>query len=204
MKKTIFTIKTGILGAMFVLLGFTASAQIIVVENITAGTFPGEVGWEVVNAATNAVVRCVSPGTGQVPGTFNLNLAAGTYNVLGYDSFGDGWNGAQVTYTQGGVNIGGPFQLATGGFSNFCPGPSGGPFIGSFVVAQACVLSCPPNITVNNSPGLCGANVTTRSTKETAVPSREPEPALRQLLPARHHLYHGNFGFERAARSLLQ
>ena len=83
-----------------------------------------------------------------------------TYNVYGYDSWGDGWNGATLDVQVSGVSLG-TFTLNGGGSGNSCNGAySGGALIGSFFVAAPCDITCPDNISVDNDPGVCGANVT--------------------------------------------
>ncbi|MCB9284938.1 MAG: T9SS type A sorting domain-containing protein [Lewinellaceae bacterium] len=158
-----FTIRMTALLAVFSFLGLGAlTAQINVVQTFSNGSYPGECGWEVINSS-NTTVYCeaTDPTGGPIPASpVTLNLAPGVYTVRGYDSFGDGWNNASVTYTQNGVNIGGPFTLASGGGSMACPGPQSGPIIGTFQVSVPCSLTCPGDITVDNSPGQCGAVVT--------------------------------------------
>ncbi len=160
MKKMNYALKTGLFGALFLLLGAVAFGQ---PQNVTmtwqAGSFPNEDGWEIVSPA-NAVVFCEPAGGVVPPANLVLNLNPGTYTVRGYDSFGDGWNGSQLRFAQGAVFIGvpNPMTLAGGGFSNSCPGvPQTGTIIGTFTVTVPCVLVCPANITTNNSPGICGA-----------------------------------------------
>jgi hypothetical protein len=157
MEKLNINLRAGILSLAFSLFGLMAYSQIAVVHNVSAGSWPTEVGWEIVNTSTGVVVGCQTPGSGT--GTFNLNIPAGTYNIQAYDSFGDGWNGSQSTVLQSGVQIGGPFTLASGGFSNSCPGNSFGPVIGTFQVALGCTLNCPADITVSPDPGGCEATV---------------------------------------------
>ncbi len=159
MKNTNSTIRLAIMGCLFSLFaigGLVAQPQAITVQWNPAG-FPGEVGWEIISPA-NAVVNCVLPGAAA---NQNLSLNPGTYTVRGYDSFGDGWNGSNIDVLQGAQPLGN-FILATGGFTNTCNGvQSGGTILGTFnVVAPTCTIDCPADIVVDNSPGLCGANVT--------------------------------------------
>ena len=52
----------------------------------TPGSWDGEVSYEV-NGETYGA------------GDYEINLGEGTYTVTGYDSFGDGWNGGELTIT---------------------------------------------------------------------------------------------------------
>jgi hypothetical protein len=66
---------------------------------VGGGSFPGEVGWSLVDAG-GAVVA-----VGGV-GTFDLCLADGCYQYVMTDSFGDGWNGNTYNFVLGGSSIG--------------------------------------------------------------------------------------------------
>ncbi|MCB0535307.1 MAG: HYR domain-containing protein, partial [Saprospiraceae bacterium] len=137
----------------------------------TTGAFAAEPGWEVIDLATNTVVFCEqSGGTAPVAGTTNLSLAAGTYQVTGFDSYGDGWNGGTLVFTQGSTTLfstTGPPNPGTGFTpgNNACPGPSpvngvSSAILGTFVVvAPDCQITCPANITVGSDPDMCGAFV---------------------------------------------
>ncbi len=152
------------------LMSWGANAQVNITMNWTTGAFAGEPGWEVIRVATNTTVFCEQSG-GAVPvaGATVLNLAPGTYEVRGYDSFGDSWNGGLLTFSQGAFQIfstSGPGNFGFSPGDNACPGPSpvngqSSAILGTFnVVAPSCAITCPASITVNNTPGLCGANVT--------------------------------------------
>jgi hypothetical protein len=157
MKKITNTIKLLFTSAALIFGAFYSSAQIQLTQTVTGGTFPGEVGWELINTGNGIVYACGTPG-GSAPSTNTYNVPAGNYEVRGYDSFGDGWNGANVTYSVSGAQVAGPFTLASGGFSNTCPGNSFGPIIGSFTLAVPCVYEV-QDIVVFNDPGTCGAIV---------------------------------------------
>jgi subtilisin-like proprotein convertase family protein len=163
MKKTNFTIRALILGCLIALTGGWASAQIDVAITINGGTFPGEVGVEMVNISTgNSVEFCRQPGqVGGGTNNFTASLPQGNYEVYGYDSFGDGWNGANITVTGPGINFG-PATFTSGGTSNSCNGVAspGGAFLGAFAaVIPDCQITCPADITVPTDNGVCGANV---------------------------------------------
>ena len=61
---------------------------------ITAGTWPAEIDWELVDAGGAVVASGLAP-TVQV-----VCLPAGCYSMYMYDIFGDGWNGATFTVLQ--------------------------------------------------------------------------------------------------------
>lgn len=158
MKNTNSTIRlalTACLMSLFAISGLYAQPQAVTVK-FNPGSFVGEVGWEITQGTT--VYNCVAPGGASDQ---NLTLNPGTYEVRGYDSFGDGWNGCNVDVLQGTTPVATGVTLASGGFSNSCNGAySGGPTIGTFtIVAPTCDITCPSSVVVNNDPGQCGAFV---------------------------------------------
>jgi hypothetical protein len=58
---------------------------------VTAGTFPIEIDWELVDAGGNVVA------SGLAPAFQTVCLPDGCYTMYMYDTFGDGWNGATFT-----------------------------------------------------------------------------------------------------------
>jgi hypothetical protein len=62
-------------------MGDMGSLQI----DLTAGSYPGEISWELDGATYGA------------PASGSIELAPGLYTITGNDSYGDGWNGAQMT-----------------------------------------------------------------------------------------------------------
>lgn len=64
---------------------------------VDGGGFPSEVTFDIIDGASNIVYS----GTG-ADGTVNLCLVDGCYTVDMFDSFGDGWNGASLTFSVGG------------------------------------------------------------------------------------------------------
>ena len=181
MKKMNFTFKSILVGFMFLTVGLVSvSAQVTITRTWTPGFFPAEDGWEIINTATNVVYECDQSGQNTPNSVLNLNVPPGTYQVRGFDSYGDGWNGSVLTITQGPVTLfttSGPPGTGFNPGNNTCPGPSpvngvSSAILGTFTVtAPACVLSCPSNITVNNDPGQCGAvvNYTVGSTNCTGA-----------------------------------
>lgn len=72
----------------------------------TFGSWPGEIGFEVINTGNNTVVLCYQPG--DLGGSANISLPAlpdGVYEVRGFDGYGDGWNGASVVFSAGGDQL---------------------------------------------------------------------------------------------------
>src|SRR5690606_26851900 len=125
--------------------------------------FPEEVGWELYNTATNTVYDCEAADFAVPnPTVRNMSVPAGTYQIRGYDAFGDGWNGSNVSVRQGTFQLVNGATLGGGGGTNVCNGLVGtGAIIATFnVIAPSCFIACPANIVVNNSLGQCGANVT--------------------------------------------
>ncbi|NBB89432.1 MAG: T9SS type A sorting domain-containing protein [Bacteroidetes bacterium] len=127
------------------------SAEVLVEMTFGSGTFDGEVGWEVINTNTNEVVFCEeagAPAPSTDPQVLSLN-DGDTYEVYGYDSFGDGWNGASILFED--VATGDQLFNSIGpvdGESNTCDGTqSGGPdLLGSFTAVA-------PVVTVNVPTG---------------------------------------------------
>ncbi|HIG32728.1 MAG TPA: hypothetical protein EYQ09_04755, partial [Flavobacteriales bacterium] len=90
---------------------------------VTNGTFPTEVGWDIVDA-NGVIVASAQAPTGT--GTFNVCMAWGCYTLNMTDTYGDGWNGA--TFSVNDVATGYTYAtgtLATGSFGSqaFCLDP---------------------------------------------------------------------------------
>ncbi|WP_306640391.1 T9SS type A sorting domain-containing protein [Sanyastnella coralliicola] len=75
--------------------------DILVDVTVDGGGFPGEVSFDIVDSGANVVYS----GTGN-DGSFSLCLPAGCYQIDMFDSFGDGWNGANIDFSVGGSSIG--------------------------------------------------------------------------------------------------
>ena len=58
--------------------------------DLTAGSWPGEISWELDGATYGA------------PASGSFDLAPGLYTITGTDSYGDGWNGAEMTIVDAG------------------------------------------------------------------------------------------------------
>lgn len=67
--------------------------------NVTSGTFPFEVSWELFNSAGFLIAAAGAPASQTVC------LESDCYSLYLYDSFGDGWNGADITLSQGGTVV---------------------------------------------------------------------------------------------------
>lgn len=61
-----------------------------------SGTFNNEASWQLIETTSNTPVLSASP---LLPGTSVHCVPDGNYDFYGYDSFGDGWNGATVKIT---------------------------------------------------------------------------------------------------------
>jgi len=111
--------------AMVVASTICASAQINLLVTTTVVSYPNEVGFQLVNTATNVAYSCLAPGG--TPATWNnitISVPAGDYELRAWDSWGDGWNGCtySLAYVSGGANIFNRLTMAGGGGSNTCTG----------------------------------------------------------------------------------
>ena len=98
MKKANFTFKYVFGALMFVLLGTSSVFSQVTELRWVGGGFLNESGWEVLNTTTGTIIDCEAGGTApNAPATKTIALSDGdTYEIYGYDSFGDGWNGGQM------------------------------------------------------------------------------------------------------------
>lgn len=81
-----------LIGSMFVLFAGSARAQCTnYTITITAGTWPAEIDWELVDDVGTVVA------SGLAPAFQTVCLPDGCYTMYMYDSYGDGWNGATFT-----------------------------------------------------------------------------------------------------------
>ena len=93
----------------------------------------------------------------------------GTYEVRGFDSFGDGWNGGNINFDFSGASVlfsTGPPNAGYAPSPNSCNGVAssvsgaGAAILGTFTIGTvSCVITCPANIVVDNDPGTCEAYV---------------------------------------------
>lgn len=107
--------------------------------NVTSGTFPSEVSWNITGDGTVFL-------SGGAPFNGTVCLPNGCYTLNMFDSFGDGWNGADFSISFEGTTIA-TATLPTGsaGTANFCVDefvpdddeePEPDPVIEGFIVAQ--------------------------------------------------------------------
>ncbi|MBS1561990.1 MAG: immunoglobulin domain-containing protein [Bacteroidetes bacterium] len=145
-----------------------ASAQINLLVTTTVVSYPNEVGFQLVNTSTNVAYSCLAPGG--TPLTWNnvtISVPAGTYELRGWDSWGDGWNGCtySLAYVTGGANIFNRVTMSGGGGSNTCTGVGTPITTGRGVVLGTAVITPPcfaPIITASpTSQSACtGTSVT--------------------------------------------
>ncbi|MCH2197342.1 MAG: T9SS type A sorting domain-containing protein [Flavobacteriales bacterium] len=89
----------------------------IVVVSLTTGAFGEEVSWSIADADGNIV----ADGAGYASNESYMEVAClddGCYTFNGYDSFGDGWNGAIAELNVNGVDLEG-FTFDQGEFGGF-------------------------------------------------------------------------------------
>lgn len=137
--------------------------------------FPGDNGWELWDATDGVRVACSDNwinGASVEACVTNGN----EYELYGYDSFGDGWNGGtlEVVTSENGSNYMGECFANEGAVlfsgSSFASGNGFvdcqseeplGTLTASFSTnCIACEVVCPSDIIVNSEIGMCGANVT--------------------------------------------
>ena len=150
-------------------LAMVFSAQFISAQNSvdidwTSGFYAYEAGFEIIDANG---VKVYCDETGITPTDDNISLPIGVYQVYGFDNYGDGWNNGFLDIVSSGINLG-TFEMPdTGGsgtgYDNSCAPNSGlspnALLLGSFEILD-CAITCPANIVVDNTPGLCGADLT--------------------------------------------
>lgn len=87
------------------------------------GTWDGEISWDVYDGGV-----LIASGIANTPNGINVCLPEGCYTVNMYDSFGDGWNGAQFTVVNDGVvvytgTLGGGFAFSDTFCTEYIPPP---------------------------------------------------------------------------------
>lgn len=124
-------------------VGANAFAQTVTLrlDNPNRDTYPSEVGWTVVNAATNQSVTCHATG-GTPPTSVTFNVVPGDYILYGWDSFGDNWQGTVlsiVRVSDGLVLVNRVQKADRVRATNVCPGPSAnGEILARFTVTSPC------------------------------------------------------------------
>lgn len=82
--------------------------------NVSSGTWPGEVSWNLVLGGANVL-------SGGAPFNQAICLPNGCYTLQMFDSFGDGWNGASFNLSYQGATLGtGNLNSGSSGIANFC------------------------------------------------------------------------------------
>ncbi len=83
--------------------------------SVGGGSWDSEISWELVFATdTTDSVTVLSGGA---PSSGTVCLAPGTYTLVMYDVYADGWNGAGATFTNGLGNVMGAASLEDGGYA---------------------------------------------------------------------------------------
>ena len=91
--------------------GQCAEGEVAVAYEITAGSYPSEISWQLNDAAGNNLFAdggAITPGWSGESGTWCL--VPGDYTFIGTDSYGDGWNFATASFSVAG-NLVGNFDL---------------------------------------------------------------------------------------------
>lgn len=108
------TLPSGGYGTSQLIIGAGCGSCTFYDLEVTAGAFPGEISWDMYDALGNFIAA------GGAPTLEPLCLADGCYTFYAYDASGDGWNGAEFTFTDSGNGA----VIATGtllnsGFGSF-------------------------------------------------------------------------------------
>ena len=83
--------------------GQCADGEVAVSYEITAGSYPSEISWQLNDAAGNNLFAdggAINPGWSGESGTWCL--VPGDYTFIGTDSYGDGWNFATASFSVAG------------------------------------------------------------------------------------------------------
>jgi hypothetical protein len=150
--------------ALTLVCAVSINAQVNIRINTTNGSYPSEMGWQIINASTNVSVYCWRPYSGTLPNNVTISVPAATYIVRAFDAFGDTWNSGTVTVTA----VAEGTTLWSGTYngrerqSNVCPGPTvplvaANQDIARFTVTVPCVaptITSQPLSTVSSCSGL--------------------------------------------------
>lgn len=144
-------------------------AQVSIQLTVATGSWLDETGWQVVDVSTGIVYNCeATGGTVQTGATFSC--PAGKYELRGWDTYGDGWNGTRVTITDvaTGTTLVNSATMSGGGYGNTCPGPSANyAVVASFAVTVPCVT---PKITTQPlTQSACSGSSVTLSVTSSMV-----------------------------------
>ena len=145
--------------AIIVLTSTTALSQYSLEVVTTTDSYTSEPGWQIVNTATQVSYACEATGGTLFVGTQTISVPLGTYEIRGWDGWGDQWQGHTVTVRYaGGANLITSARMSTSvRGSNTCPGPTAvgttAQIIGTFTVTAPCFV---PTITAQpQSQTLC-------------------------------------------------
>ena len=81
---------TTALAAFAIIFTTSAWSQVCVDIEVGGGSWDSEISWTLSDADGNIVADGIA-------GAYNVCLADGCYDINGFDSFGDGWNGAELS-----------------------------------------------------------------------------------------------------------
>ncbi len=133
--------------------------------SVTAGSWPTEVSWTLVNSGGTTVA------SGGAPANQSLCLPTGCYTLNMFDSYGDGWNGATFSAVLGGTTIAtgtlgsGSSGTAQIGVNTSCAPP---PAPANDLVCNATAISCGATLagtTINATNSGTGENGTCTTTQ---------------------------------------
>ncbi len=161
---------------VFFLASTLASAQVNTLLTVNAnGSYPSEVGFQFINLDNGKAYYC-EPFGGSIATNITIPMDPGNYEVRAWDSYGDSWNGAQIslTYSSSGNAI---FTRITMSYNcgycptseMVCPGPTPSSKLSQVIASFTIVSPCgPPTITQNPlSQNVCGGGNITFSVTST-------------------------------------
>ncbi|MBK8499757.1 MAG: T9SS type A sorting domain-containing protein [Flavobacteriales bacterium] len=108
------TLPSGSYGTAQVIIGTGCGSCAFYDLEVTAGSLPGEISWDLYDDLGNFIAA------GGAPTLQSLCLAAGCYTLYAYDAGDDGWNGAGFTVSeQASGNVLSSGTLINAGFGSF-------------------------------------------------------------------------------------
>jgi hypothetical protein len=100
-----FTKITSLVAIVVTLCCFRATAQVDVDLTITAGNFPEEIGWVLLDELGNTLGSGSIPDGAPFSGTFTFPAGTCSGSIQMTDDFGDGWNGGTYTLTYNSIDF---------------------------------------------------------------------------------------------------
>ena len=86
--------------------------------SVGGGSWDSEISWQILDAQGELILEGYAPFAGEIV------ISSGVYELVLLDSYGDGWNGADMTLeTSGGVQV---FTLESGSLGTFTFEPAFG------------------------------------------------------------------------------